>query len=134
MNDAILFAFIWVLVSLVVFLIIRELVCWYWKINRIVELLEEIRGHLSALSGTVPTGSAREPTSAARSTEPVTPSPAVAAVVSGGGTATTQSQGFDNWVLSETDESLLAVLRKPNEYSEDTVKLARSEAKRRGIA
>jgi hypothetical protein len=25
----------------VIFLIARELVCWYWKINRIVSLLEE---------------------------------------------------------------------------------------------
>ena len=28
------------LILLVIFLICRELVCWYWKINRAVELLE----------------------------------------------------------------------------------------------
>ena len=31
-----------IVVLLIVFLIFRELVCWYWKINRIVELLESI--------------------------------------------------------------------------------------------
>ena len=30
------------LVALVVFLVARELVTWYWKINRIVQLLESI--------------------------------------------------------------------------------------------
>lgn len=30
----------------VLFLIFRELVCWYWKINKISNLLEEIRDEL----------------------------------------------------------------------------------------
>jgi len=30
------------IVMLIVFLIIRELVCWYWKINRMVELMASI--------------------------------------------------------------------------------------------
>jgi hypothetical protein len=29
-------------VSFIIFLVCRELWCWYWKINRIVELLETI--------------------------------------------------------------------------------------------
>ncbi len=29
-------------ISILVFIICRELVCWYWKLNRIVELLEQI--------------------------------------------------------------------------------------------
>ncbi|MBC7714016.1 MAG: hypothetical protein H7177_11800 [Rhizobacter sp.] len=28
--------------TIVVFFICRELLCWYWKINKIVSLLEEI--------------------------------------------------------------------------------------------
>ncbi len=31
-----------------VFLLIREMVCWYWKINRMVELLENIDKKLGA--------------------------------------------------------------------------------------
>ena len=31
------------LIFLVVFLIIRELLCWYWKLNHIVGLLEDIK-------------------------------------------------------------------------------------------
>lgn len=29
-------------VTLVIFLICREVVCWYWKINRSVDLMEKI--------------------------------------------------------------------------------------------
>ncbi len=29
-----------------VFLLLREFLCWYWKINRIVELLENINQNL----------------------------------------------------------------------------------------
>lgn len=35
------------LISLVVFLIARELICWYWKINHIVSLLESIDSKLN---------------------------------------------------------------------------------------
>lgn len=31
-----------IIVILLLFLIIREIVCWYWKINKIVDLLEKI--------------------------------------------------------------------------------------------
>lgn len=33
-----------IVVTIIVFLIFREIICWYWKINRNVELLTEIRG------------------------------------------------------------------------------------------
>jgi len=33
-------------VALIIFLVFRELVCWYFKINKTVELLEEIRDSL----------------------------------------------------------------------------------------
>jgi hypothetical protein len=35
-----------VLVAVVVLLLVRELVCWYWKLNKIVVLLERIAGAL----------------------------------------------------------------------------------------
>lgn len=35
---------IFVVILLVLFLVLREVVCWYWKINRIVNLLERIAG------------------------------------------------------------------------------------------
>jgi hypothetical protein len=38
----------------IIFLTIRELVCWYYKINRIVELLEQIQSALVGLISAVP--------------------------------------------------------------------------------
>lgn len=35
------------LVLVVLFLIFREVICWYWKVNRMVELLESIDSRLS---------------------------------------------------------------------------------------
>ncbi|MCB2106460.1 MAG: hypothetical protein KDE14_02110 [Rhodobacteraceae bacterium] len=34
-----------------IFLILREFICWYWKQNRIVALLEEIRDRLPQQAG-----------------------------------------------------------------------------------
>lgn len=49
------------LVLIVIFLVCREIVCWYWKINRAMELLERqnvllerIEAKLSATSPTQP--------------------------------------------------------------------------------
>jgi hypothetical protein len=33
--------FVIIIVTIIVFLICRELVCWYWKINKLVTLIEE---------------------------------------------------------------------------------------------
>ncbi|WP_300158346.1 hypothetical protein [Solidesulfovibrio sp.] len=53
------------LVLIVIFLVCREIVCWYWKINRAVELLERqnvllerIEARLSATGQAPPPGSA----------------------------------------------------------------------------
>ena len=35
-----------VLVGIVIFVLIRELFCWYWKFNEMVTLLREIRDRL----------------------------------------------------------------------------------------
>ncbi|PKM11168.1 MAG: hypothetical protein CVV13_10165 [Gammaproteobacteria bacterium HGW-Gammaproteobacteria-3] len=35
---------VYIVVAIIVFLIFREIICWYWKINRNVELLTEICG------------------------------------------------------------------------------------------
>ena len=32
--------------ALLIWLALREIMTWYWKINRIVDLLEKIEGHL----------------------------------------------------------------------------------------
>jgi hypothetical protein len=37
----------YILIVLIVFLICRELVCWYWKLNKIVTLLESIESKLT---------------------------------------------------------------------------------------
>ncbi len=34
-------------ILLLVFLILREILCWYWKINKIVSLLEDIKKNTS---------------------------------------------------------------------------------------
>jgi len=42
MNDDIIASvLITLLIIIVIFLILREIVCWYWKINRIVDLQEK---------------------------------------------------------------------------------------------
>ena len=38
------------LILLVLFLIFREIVCWYWKINDQLGLLREIRDHMRLLT------------------------------------------------------------------------------------
>ena len=38
-------------VLFVIFLVGREIICWYWKINRSVELMEEILQELKKLNG-----------------------------------------------------------------------------------
>ena len=40
-----------VIVAIVLFLILREVFCWYWKINRVVELLEQQNSLLRSLLG-----------------------------------------------------------------------------------
>ena len=40
-------------ILLVVFLLVREVLCWYWKINKAISLLTEIRD-LLARSGSAP--------------------------------------------------------------------------------
>lgn len=39
----------------VLFIICREIICWYWKINQNIQLLTEIRDELRHLRGTAPT-------------------------------------------------------------------------------
>ena len=47
--DSILSAFAgYLIVLLIVFLLLREVMCWYWKINRALILLTEIRDALVA--------------------------------------------------------------------------------------
>jgi hypothetical protein len=45
-GDLIGYFFVVLLILAVVFLIIREVVCWYWKINTIVDLLQKINNKL----------------------------------------------------------------------------------------
>lgn len=39
--------FIVIGVCFVIFLLCREVMCWYWKVNRIIELLEKIAANTS---------------------------------------------------------------------------------------
>jgi hypothetical protein len=40
-------------VLVLIFLICREIVCWYWKINESIAVLKEIRDQLRVVSGHV---------------------------------------------------------------------------------
>jgi len=40
------------LIGFAIFMVLRELFCWYWKINRIMEVLEEIRDRLPKTEAT----------------------------------------------------------------------------------
>ena len=39
-----------VLVALLIFLVIRELLCWYWKMNEVVDLLKKQGAHLASIA------------------------------------------------------------------------------------
>lgn len=41
-------AVLWLLVIVAVFLMCREVVCWYWKVNEVVAILRDIRKALGA--------------------------------------------------------------------------------------
>jgi len=56
---------IWFVVALVLFLILRELVCWYWKINLAITLLSEIRDHLRIMRNSMTSGFAAGPAAVA---------------------------------------------------------------------
>jgi hypothetical protein len=45
-------------VVLVVFLIVREVLCWYWKVNQAIALLTEIRDLLASRSNALMSSSA----------------------------------------------------------------------------
>jgi len=42
MSDTILSTLVVLIIIIVLFVVLRELVTWYWKLNKIVELLEQI--------------------------------------------------------------------------------------------
>ena len=39
------------IIPVVLFLIFREVVCWYWKINHITKTLDSINEHLAKIAG-----------------------------------------------------------------------------------
>jgi hypothetical protein len=41
-NNPLVAAVVTLLIVIAIFLVLREVVCWYWKINRVVELPESI--------------------------------------------------------------------------------------------
>lgn len=48
------------LLLLVFFLVLREVVCWYWKINRMVQLLESIAGSVARSQKIEPLGASSQ--------------------------------------------------------------------------
>ncbi len=50
MKELIGYFFVVFFISFIIFLILRELNCWYWKINEIVTLLNNIQGNLQKLA------------------------------------------------------------------------------------
>ena len=53
-------------IVLVVFLLVREVLCWYWKINKTISLLTEIRdllarGGVASLPSSTQPGSSADP-------------------------------------------------------------------------
>lgn len=46
-TENVAFGIVVIAVCVCLFLLLREFFCWYWKINKIVSLLTDIRGLLS---------------------------------------------------------------------------------------
>jgi hypothetical protein len=51
-NDPLVAAVVTLVIVIAIFLVFREVVCWYWKINRMVELLESIDATLRSRART----------------------------------------------------------------------------------
>jgi len=47
-SDPLVTALVVLGILIVIFLVFREVVCWYWKINRMVQLLESIEALLNS--------------------------------------------------------------------------------------
>lgn len=47
LEQSILFPLIYVMVAIIILVIFRPFVIWYWKIDEFIELLSEIRDRLS---------------------------------------------------------------------------------------
>lgn len=45
-TAVLMYLIIWLIFTVGVFLIFREIICWYWKLNEIVRLLTEIRNNV----------------------------------------------------------------------------------------
>ena len=50
MNDMMFSGIAGLVVLIIIFLICREVICWYWKINESVELLKDIKSELQVLN------------------------------------------------------------------------------------
>ena len=68
-GDFIASLLISLLVILVVFLILREVVCWYWKINETLSVLKEIRDLLKSNPSAVQQNSSNSPNVVAKKEE-----------------------------------------------------------------
>jgi hypothetical protein len=82
---------------IIVFLICREIVCWYWKINKLVELMEEQNDLLSSLSTKI-TSSSSSDVGNSNSTNP----PRKPDIVNFGDTWTCKKCGDKNPITSST--------------------------------
>ena len=51
LSSGIVYLIITIVVTIVIFLIFRALVLWYWKINKIVGYLKEISDNIKLLKG-----------------------------------------------------------------------------------
>jgi hypothetical protein len=47
-------------VSVILFLIFREVVCWYYKINRMVSLMEDVKSSLLSISQSLSRGTSTD--------------------------------------------------------------------------
>lgn len=51
-GQTILVAILGLAIIIIIFLILRNVFCWYWKINKMVKLLESMEQKLAFLSST----------------------------------------------------------------------------------
>lgn len=50
------FTWVYLIVGIVVFLICREIVCWYWKMSDVVSLLRDIKQSLNEIKSELNSG------------------------------------------------------------------------------
>lgn len=97
-----------VVVLIVIFLVFREIFCWYWKINKSVALLTEIRDLLKGLPGRLPLSDSSPSATSRKQYPPQSMDLAKKMAAGGYSTEKIAKELRKTWLFDEADADTLA--------------------------